>query len=218
MNLVQLAAKLGGKINGPWINIRGSGHSKDDLSLGIRFDSKAPDGLIVHSFAGDDPSNCRKYVKEKLKDLHKLHHDTLEVDDKVQEPTKTQGSAFALRLWAEALPVEGTPAAVYLTSRGCAPTTRTSWPPDLRFHPACPFGTFNFPTLIGLTLDVVTGEPAGIHRTALSDDGVSKRVRKPPREETAGRKGRWPSGLQPKMMLARISQTMKCIEAANQRN
>jgi putative DNA primase/helicase len=191
MNLVKLAAKLDGKANGDYINIRGPGHSKDDLSLGIRFHPDAPGRFRLNSLAGDDPSVCRKYVEEKLKSISKCVQLTLDLDDKVQGSTNTKSSALALYLWAEAIPVDGTPAAVYLTSRGCAPTTGMSWPKDLRFHLACPFGLHRFPALVALTRNVMTGEPTGIHRTALSDDGATKRV--------------MPSGLQPKMMLGRAS-------------
>jgi putative DNA primase/helicase len=147
----------------------------------------------VHSLAGDDPSVCRKYVKEKLKNVFsKPGQSNLGVDDEVQGTTNGKSFAFALNLWGEAGPIEGTPAAVYLTSRRCASSIGMSWPQDLRFHPACPFGALRFPALIGLVRDVVTGDPIGIHRTALSDDGASKRA--------------MPGGLQPKMMLGRASR------------
>jgi putative DNA primase/helicase len=191
MNRVLLAAQLGGKINGDYVNIPGPGHSKEDHSLGIRFHPDAPGGFWVKSLADDDPTVCRKYVEEKLKNLSKSGPITLDVDDEVQGPKNTKSSAFALSLFAEALPVDGTLAEAYLTSRGCTSTMGTSWPQDLRSHQACPFGQFSSPALIALTRDVVTGEPTGIHRTALSDDGASKRV--------------MPSELDSKMMLGRAS-------------
>ncbi len=185
---VQLAVMLDGQICAGWINIRGPGHSWNDYSLGFRLNSNAPGGLIVHSFANDDPTVCRKYVKDKLQELLKSARVPLQVGNRVERPTNSSDS-FACRLWTEGQPIEGTPAAVYLKSRDCAPAAGASWPEDLRFHPACPFSTYRFPALIGLMRDLITGEPAGIHRTALGDDGSSKRV--------------MPGGLQPKMMLGR---------------
>ena len=44
----------------------GPGHSAKDRSLSVKLDSAAPDGFIVHSFAGDDPIACRDYVRERL--------------------------------------------------------------------------------------------------------------------------------------------------------
>jgi hypothetical protein len=43
----------------------GPGHSVADRSLSIKLSSTAPEGFVVHSFAGDDPIVCRDYVKEK---------------------------------------------------------------------------------------------------------------------------------------------------------
>lgn len=79
---------------------------------------------------------------------------------------------LSARLWNAALPVAGTLAERYLTK-----TRRLdiSLLPDinavLRFHPACPFGgDSRHPCLIALFRDVVTDEPAGIHRIALTAD------------------------------------------------
>ena len=43
----------------------GPGHSAADRSLSVKLDSNAPDGFLVHSFAGDDPLVCRDHVREK---------------------------------------------------------------------------------------------------------------------------------------------------------
>jgi putative DNA primase/helicase len=186
---VKLAAKLKGKVSGRWIVICGPNHSKDDLSLAILFTPKARDGFIVHSFAGDDPALCRRYVNKTLK-RRRLRPIVLEAGN--DAVATKQRIALALSLWAEAQPIEGTPAEIYLMLRGCAPPIEESWPKDLRFHAACPFGSYRFPGLVGLTRDAITGEPTGIHRTALTDDGASKRV--------------MPSGLQSKMMCGRASR------------
>ncbi len=55
----------------------------------------------MNSLAGDDPSMCRKYVEEKLKNLSKRRQLTTHLDHEVQVPTNTKSSAFALSLWAE---------------------------------------------------------------------------------------------------------------------
>jgi hypothetical protein len=44
----------------------GPGHSRQDRSLSVRFDRTAPDGFVVHSFAGDDPIICKDHVRETL--------------------------------------------------------------------------------------------------------------------------------------------------------
>jgi hypothetical protein len=65
MSLQQLATALGGEIAGNQILAPGPGHSPKDRSLSIRLDTEAPGGMVVHSFAGDDPLTCKDYVRER---------------------------------------------------------------------------------------------------------------------------------------------------------
>src|SRR5262249_7516282 len=46
--------------------LHGRRRSAEDRSLAIKCDSAAPDGFMVHSFAGDDPIVCRDHVRRKL--------------------------------------------------------------------------------------------------------------------------------------------------------
>jgi len=62
----QIARALGGKVSGDHVLAPGPGHSPKDRSLSIKLDATAPDGFLVHSFAGDDPIRCKDYVREKL--------------------------------------------------------------------------------------------------------------------------------------------------------
>ena len=75
----------------------------------------------------------------------------------------------ALTIWCEARPLTGTIAEKYLRSR-CIEV------PDealevLRFHPRCPWEIGTRPAMVALIRDIITDEPTGIHRTALSADG-----------------------------------------------
>ena len=191
MNRADMLKIFGWDRNGPWANGPGPGHSKEDRSLGVRDDPNAQDEFRVYSLAGDDPKACHDYINSLLQSASDLGPIGLDFRDPVAAPTKTKSIATALCLWNEAEPIEGTLADFYVNSRGCAPATGTSWSSDLRFRQACPFGTFSSPALIGLMRDAVTGEPTGIHRTALSDDGSGKRA--------------MPNGFQSKMMLGRAS-------------
>jgi RecA-family ATPase len=56
---------LGGNISNGELLCAGPGHSPKDRSLSIKLDGNAPDGFIVHSFAGDDAIVCRDYVRGK---------------------------------------------------------------------------------------------------------------------------------------------------------
>jgi hypothetical protein len=62
----EIAEALGGDVANGQALVPGPGHSAVDRSLSIKCDSAAPDGFVVHSFANDDPIQCREYVKEKL--------------------------------------------------------------------------------------------------------------------------------------------------------
>jgi len=78
----------------------------------------------------------------------------------------------ALRLWTAAGPIAGTVAARYLAeTRGidlaALPATIDN---ALRFHPHCPFNGARHPCLLALMRDIVTDEPTGIHRIALTSD------------------------------------------------
>ena len=77
----------------------------------------------------------------------------------------------ALKIWSGVLPLRGSLAEQYLAGRGIRV-------PDealdvLGFHPNCPFGSRQAPALVALIQDVVTGEPVGVHRRALTLDGTS---------------------------------------------
>src|SRR5262249_2595868 len=63
----KIAEALGGDVlDDGQVLAPGPAHSAKDRSLLIKLDSSAPDGFVVHSFAGDDPIKCRDHVRAKL--------------------------------------------------------------------------------------------------------------------------------------------------------
>lgn len=164
--LEQYARLLGGEARGQRILCPGPGHSRSDRSLSVTFN---PDGsFTTHSFAGDDFRDCRDHVKA-----------VLGLDDREPQPLppapvrlldKTAQIERARRIWIEAQSIEGTPASSYLMSRGGIVYRGEA----LRFHPSCPFRSERHPAMIGMMTDIATGEPRGIHRTALLPDGSDK--------------------------------------------
>jgi 5S rRNA maturation endonuclease (ribonuclease M5) len=66
IDLRSLARALGGEVQGNEVRAPGPGHSRWDRSLSVRPDASAPGGVVVHSFAQDDPIACKDYVREKL--------------------------------------------------------------------------------------------------------------------------------------------------------
>lgn len=161
------ATRLGGKAYaGNYILCPGPGHSRDDRSLKVNF---KPDGsFTTTSFAGDDFRECRDHVKA-----------VLGLDDREPQPLpsapvrlldKAAQIERARRIWIEAKPIECTSASTYLLSRGGIVYNGEA----LRFHPNCPFRSERHPAMVGLITDIATGEPCGIHRTALLADGSGK--------------------------------------------
>jgi putative DNA primase/helicase len=172
MRCNELAAVLGGTINGPWINMRGPGHSPSDRSLGIKLDPMAPDGFRVSSLAGDDPDVCRQHVLALLKKV--ANGTTINIEPlTIGDDKAGHHAATALALWTEAQPAQGTLVETYLAARSCALSAVQA--DALRFHPFCPFGKRRFPAMVAQMRDTLTDEPKGILRVALADDGAGKR-------------------------------------------
>jgi Protein of unknown function (DUF3631) len=65
-SIEQIGKTLGGEVRGNHVYAPGPGHSANDLSLSVLIDANAPDGFVVHSFAGDDAIVCRDYVRDRL--------------------------------------------------------------------------------------------------------------------------------------------------------
>ncbi|MHA6731086.1 DUF7146 domain-containing protein [Devosia sp. A369] len=159
------AKLLAGDLHHNRILCPGPGHSRTDRSLSVTFN---PDGsFTTHSFCGDDFRECRDHVKA-----------TLGLDDREPQPLPVEPFKLvsshtnierAMRIWASATPISGTPAESYLTIRGLSYSGNA-----LRFHPSCLFGRERHPAMVGLMTDIITGEPTGVHRTALLPDGSGK--------------------------------------------
>src|SRR5262249_40374270 len=64
-SIEKIAEALGCDVTNGEALVPGPGHTAEDRSLAIKCDSAAPDGFVVHSFAGDDPIVCRDYIREK---------------------------------------------------------------------------------------------------------------------------------------------------------
>lgn len=196
MTLQQIAKALCGTVNGEWINLRGPGHGSQDRSLGIKFDEGAPDGFRVHSLAGDDLGVCRAHV---IALLSGTAISTIESTGELKaDQGRTERVRAALRIWNESVAPHGTLLTKYLAARRCPLTAQLVDGSALRFHPQCPFGANRLPAMLALIRDIGTGEPVGIHRTALRDDGSGKRV--------------MPEGIPQKMMLGTASNAAVMLE------
>ena len=64
ISLQQIARALNGEIRGNQVAAPGPGHSAADRSLSVTIGASGDD-IVVHSFAGDDPLECKKYVRAR---------------------------------------------------------------------------------------------------------------------------------------------------------
>jgi 5S rRNA maturation endonuclease (ribonuclease M5) len=65
LDLRSLARALGGEVSKGQVLCPGPGHSRKDRSLSVKIDASAPDGFVCHSFAGDDPIECKDFIRMK---------------------------------------------------------------------------------------------------------------------------------------------------------
>jgi hypothetical protein len=171
-----LARTLGGDVSGPNVVAPGPGHSRADRSLSIKIDPTSRDGVVLHSFAGDDAIACRNYVRAAL---------GLGAWERPRNPPLSSGSrpsivaphddaakrlALALRIWNEAHDPRGTVVAHYLASRGLILTSEVA-ADVIRFHPGLKLDGALVGAMVALFRDVITNEPCGIHRTFLNSRG-----------------------------------------------
>lgn len=168
MNVAHLAKLLGGDVAGrDRVLCPGPGHSPRDRSL---FVTLAGRDFIVHSFAGDDWQACKDYVRSIVGQggvYLKPAQDRADYVPHGVTADEAKRTSRALSLWSETLPIKGTPAEIYLASRGVSYDGSA-----LRWHPNCPFGSgVRVGSMVGLVQDILTGEPKAIHRTAMDRHG-----------------------------------------------
>jgi hypothetical protein len=191
-----VARLLGGDVIGAdRVLAPGPGHSHKDRSLSVLLTPSAPDGLVVHSFAGDDPLACKDYVRRMLgmrtygTAAHRLRR--LQRGKTNRYPGKTSPAAVrdtghhakqlakAQRLWRAGVPITGTPAERYLREargyRGPLPATLRYLKPHRRdYHPAmvAAFGLAREPE--SGVLDITESEISGVHLTLINPEGTAK--------------------------------------------
>jgi putative DNA primase/helicase len=175
MNLKDLARALGGEVSGRAIVAPGPGHSKHDRSMQVTLDPGNADGFLVHSFSGDDWRACRDHVKallgiDRTRPLAKTFTAPARPERPVADDVARTG--YALRIWQETRSISGTPAEIYLASRGVDLARLPSGlDRALRWHPSCPWETGKHGAMVSLMTDAISGAPKAIHRTAVTAQG-----------------------------------------------
>lgn len=181
MTSFAIATALGGEVRGNRILCPGPRHSSTDRSLSVTFSPDAPDGFLVHSFAGDDPMLCRDYVRYRL-GLPAFASGRAKASYMLtpSHNVSRDNSPYAMNLWDESIPALGSPVEAYCRVRVPFLTVDVFEGDALRYHPACPFRhyktkeIFRLPAMLALLRDIVTDAPRAIHRTALRPDGCGK--------------------------------------------
>jgi putative DNA primase/helicase len=197
LDLRTIARVLGGEISGRQILAPGPGHSPRDRSLSIRISSEAPDGFVVHSFAGDDPIACKNYVRERLGlpewepgdeqdrrvDASRAHRfDVTATDRESTKRPRTEDDLAriesAAAIWNEAQDPRGTLGQHYLNFHRKLELDDDLASSVLRFHPACPWRNENtgktdrISALIAAFRSIDDGTVTGIQRIALDRNGA----------------------------------------------
>lgn len=196
MNVRAAAHALGGEASGNTVLCPGPCHSKNDRSLAVKFDANAPDGFLVHSFAGDDFVQCRDHVRALLGlpswqpgdernrtvSASKISSwDMAAVDSETEDRTRTEDDLLRIRrareLWDAAGEPRGTIVETYLRSR-CLDLGDDLANEVLRFLPRCPWRdentgrTIYMPALIAAFRSIDDDTITAIHRIALNPDGT----------------------------------------------
>lgn len=186
ISLPEIARALRGKVVGNQVLAPGPNHSAKDQSLSVRLSAGSPDGFIVFSHAGDDFRTCRDHVASALgMSSDRWRQDRPADPDEVarranarQQAEAQERAAIARRqrsavtIWQEARTPVGTLVETYLRSR-CLDLPEEIAGDVLRFHARCPFGEgTTAPAMVAALRCVRTSDIVGIHRTALTPDGV----------------------------------------------
>jgi putative DNA primase/helicase len=163
IDLRSLAIAVGGEVSGRRVLAPGPGHSPKDRSLAISLSNDAPDGFVLHSFAGDDWRTCRDFVRQKLNlpdwqpgDGHEAQRtiprsfvdkwDFAEADRAAADLSRTEDELAridrAQGIWNEATDPRDTEAVKYLEARALDLSDRFAGH-VLRFHPRTPWRNEN---------------------------------------------------------------------------
>jgi putative DNA primase/helicase len=167
-----IARILGGTVTGrDSANVPGPGHSPNDRSLSIKLSAGAPSGFIVHSHAGDDPIDCRDYVRSRLglgPWQAGVGRSRGVVTSVAPDSDQERRKAFALQLWFESINPAGTIVEHYLRAHRGLELAGDLAGHVVRFHPRLRLDASNRkPGMVCLLRNITTDEPCGIHRTFL---------------------------------------------------
>lgn len=160
------------------VNVPGPGHSAADRSLSIKLNARAPGGFVVFSHSGDDPIECRDYVR------YRLGLDPFDPRSESSSPPQFAVSIaggvedqrrrvdFSQKIWQQCVDPRGTIVEHYLRAERALELIPGLANSVVRFHPRLKYGEHQFyPGMVCLMRSIKTDEPTAIHRTFLTQDG-----------------------------------------------
>jgi Toprim domain-containing protein len=191
-DLRTMARALGGEVIGrDTVVAPGPGHSRRDRSLSVRLVNGGD--FLVHSFAGDDPIQCKDFVRARLglpswqpgdgrdrrvNPARVPAFDRSALDRESAKRPRTEDDLLRIKraqaLWNEAIEPRGTIAVQYLTARAL------DLPDELagavfRFHPRCPWRnedtgrTERIPCMIAAFESIDDGTVTAVHRIRVDE-------------------------------------------------
>ena len=197
LDLRSIVRVLGGEISGRQILAPGPGHSRGDRSLSVRIEPEAPDGFLVHSFAGDDPIVCKNYIRRQLglpewepgdeqdrriDAAQRARFDRTAINREAVMRPRTEDDHVrverAVAIWKEGSDPRRTLAETYLNLHRKLRLDDDLASGVLRFHPACPWRDENtgkterVPALIAAFRSIDDGTVTAIQRVALDAAGA----------------------------------------------
>lgn len=159
------------------VNVPGPGHSASDRSLSIKINARAPGGFVVFSHCGDDPIECRDYVRYCLGlepfDPRAGHTAPPQFAVAVAGGIEDQRRRveFSQKIWQQSGDPRGTIVEHYLRAERALELIPSIANAVVRYHGALKYGDQTMPGMVCLMRDILTDEPKAIHRTFLTQDG-----------------------------------------------
>jgi putative DNA primase/helicase len=191
LDLRTIARALGGEVSGRRVLAPGPQHCPKDRSLCVSLAPTTPSGFLVHSFAGDDPIQCKDYVRARLglpawqpgdEQDRRVHlsrikdSDRTIADGQATLREKTEDDLLRIKraqaLWNEAADPRGTRAVQYLMTRALDLAADLAGA-VLRYHPRCPWRNENsgrterIPALLAAFESIDTNDITAVHRIRL---------------------------------------------------